>query len=196
MASAVTEFLTPKHINVEQISATHARVTLEPLERGFGHTLGNALRRILLSSMPGFAISEVEIVDWAPNGILFTGLEGISTRRRIDLLARPANLKRRSVMMVCEALQETLAKETGTASVERIRIRVGVHFGRVLFRAWLVHRVRPHQPAPQSRRADGGIVHDGEEGRHEHPHHVQEDHPVRLGMRSDIQLHHYQMCVA
>ncbi|HCS27531.1 MAG TPA: DNA-directed RNA polymerase subunit alpha, partial [Spongiibacteraceae bacterium] len=33
----------------------------EPLERGFGHTLGNALRRILLSSMPGCAVTEVEI---------------------------------------------------------------------------------------------------------------------------------------
>ena len=40
---------------------TLAHVTLEPLERGFGHTLGNALRRILLSSMPGCAITEVEI---------------------------------------------------------------------------------------------------------------------------------------
>lgn len=34
---------------------------LEPLERGFGHTLGNALRRILLSSLPGAAVVEVEI---------------------------------------------------------------------------------------------------------------------------------------
>ena len=38
-----------------------AKVVAEPLERGFGHTLGNALRRILLSSMPGCAITEVEI---------------------------------------------------------------------------------------------------------------------------------------
>ncbi len=54
-------FLTPKHVHVEQASNTHATVTLEPLEQGFGHTLGNALRRILLSSMPGSAIIEVEI---------------------------------------------------------------------------------------------------------------------------------------
>ncbi len=58
---SVNELLTPRHIDVQQISATHAKVTLEPLERGFGHTLGNALRRILLSSMPGCAITEVEI---------------------------------------------------------------------------------------------------------------------------------------
>ena len=53
MGSSVTDFLTPNVINVEEFEPTHARVVLEPLERGFGHTLGNALRRILLSSMPG-----------------------------------------------------------------------------------------------------------------------------------------------
>ena len=61
MQGSVTEFLKPHLVNIEQISSTHAKVTLEPLERGFGHTLGNALRRILLSSMPGCAVTEVEI---------------------------------------------------------------------------------------------------------------------------------------
>ena len=61
MAQSVSEFLTPRHIDVQEISPTRARVTLEPLERGFGHTLGNTLRRILLSSMPGYAITEVRI---------------------------------------------------------------------------------------------------------------------------------------
>ena len=61
MQTAVNEFLTPRHIDVSESSPTHARVVLEPLERGFGHTLGNALRRILLSSMAGCAIVEVEI---------------------------------------------------------------------------------------------------------------------------------------
>jgi DNA-directed RNA polymerase subunit alpha len=61
MAQSVTDFLTPRHIDVQEVSATRARVTLEPLERGFGHTLGNTLRRILLSSMPGCAITEVQI---------------------------------------------------------------------------------------------------------------------------------------
>ena len=61
MPHSSLEFLTPKHIQVEKVSHTRANVVLEPLERGFGHTLGNALRRILLSSMPGCAISEVEI---------------------------------------------------------------------------------------------------------------------------------------
>jgi DNA-directed RNA polymerase subunit alpha len=61
MQSNATEFLTPRHIQVVDQGPNHAKVTLEPLERGFGHTLGNALRRILLSSMPGFAVVEVSI---------------------------------------------------------------------------------------------------------------------------------------
>ena len=61
MPQSATEFLTPRRIDVDEVSNTHARVTLEPLERGFGHTLGNTLRRILLSSMPGAAITEVQI---------------------------------------------------------------------------------------------------------------------------------------
>jgi len=55
------EFLTPREIAVDTMSPFHARITLEPLERGFGHTLGNTLRRILLSSMPGAAITEAKI---------------------------------------------------------------------------------------------------------------------------------------
>ncbi len=55
------DFLTPREIAVEAISPFHAKITLEPLERGFGHTLGNTLRRILLSSMPGAAIVEAKI---------------------------------------------------------------------------------------------------------------------------------------
>lgn len=59
--TAVNDFLTPRSIAVNAINQTHAKVVLEPLERGFGHTLGTALRRILISSMPGCAITEVEI---------------------------------------------------------------------------------------------------------------------------------------
>ncbi len=61
MAQSVSELLKPRHIRIQEISSTRARVTLEPLERGFGHTLGNTLRRILLSTMPGCAITEVQI---------------------------------------------------------------------------------------------------------------------------------------
>ena len=55
------DFLKPRIIEVQRVSATQAKVVMEPFERGYGHTLGNALRRILLSSMPGFAATEVKI---------------------------------------------------------------------------------------------------------------------------------------
>lgn len=55
------DFLTPREIAVETLSPFRAKVTLEPLERGFGHTLGTTLRRILLSSMPGAAVTEAQI---------------------------------------------------------------------------------------------------------------------------------------
>lgn len=61
MQNSASEFLKPRIIDVEPISATRAKVAMEPFERGFGHTLGNALRRILLSSMNGFAPTEVTI---------------------------------------------------------------------------------------------------------------------------------------
>ncbi len=54
-------FLKPRSIEVEPISKNHAKVIMEPFERGYGHTLGNALRRILLSSMTGYAPTEVQI---------------------------------------------------------------------------------------------------------------------------------------
>src|ERR671917_2517716 len=56
-----TNLLKPKAINVEPVGGHRAKVTLEPFERGYGHTLGNALRRVLLSSMPGYAPTEVQI---------------------------------------------------------------------------------------------------------------------------------------
>lgn len=55
--------LKPKSISVEPLGVNRARVSLEPFERGYGHTLGNALRRVLLSSMPGYAATEVTIAS-------------------------------------------------------------------------------------------------------------------------------------
>ena len=49
----IKDFLTPKEILVEEVDSNNSKIVLEPLERGFGHTLGNALRRIILSSIPG-----------------------------------------------------------------------------------------------------------------------------------------------
>jgi DNA-directed RNA polymerase subunit alpha len=92
MQTAVNEFLTPRHIDVTENSVTHSRVVLEPLERGFGHTLGNALRRILLSSMAGCAVTEVEI-----DGVLheYSDIEGV----REDVIEILLNLKGVAVVM-------------------------------------------------------------------------------------------------
>ena len=67
-------FLKPRIIDVQSISTSHAKVVMEPFERGYGHTLGNALRRVLLSSMPGFAPTEVQI-----SGVLheYSTIEGV-----------------------------------------------------------------------------------------------------------------------
>ena len=58
---ASNAFLKPRIIDVQNMSPFHARLTMEPFERGYGHTLGNALRRTLLSSMPGYSATEVKI---------------------------------------------------------------------------------------------------------------------------------------
>jgi DNA-directed RNA polymerase subunit alpha len=110
MAQSVTDFLTPRHIDVQEVTATRARVTLEPLERGFGHTLGNTLRRILLSSMPGCAVTEVQI-----DGVLheYSTIEGVQ-EDVIDILL---NLK--GVAVVLHDQEEvliTLSKD-GTGPV-------------------------------------------------------------------------------
>jgi DNA-directed RNA polymerase subunit alpha len=92
MLGKVNEFLKPRIVDVQVVSDKHARVTLEPLERGFGHTLGNALRRILLSSMPGTAIIEAEIA-----GVLheYSTIEGVQ-EDVIDILL---NLKKVALRM-------------------------------------------------------------------------------------------------
>jgi DNA-directed RNA polymerase subunit alpha len=74
MQSNATTFLKPRIIDVQNISPAHAKVVMEPFERGYGHTLGNALRRILLSSMPGYAPTEVKIA-----GVLheYSTIEGV-----------------------------------------------------------------------------------------------------------------------
>jgi DNA-directed RNA polymerase subunit alpha len=66
--------LKPRIIDVQRLSPTQARVVMEPFERGYGHTLGNALRRILLSSMPGSAVTEVKI-----SGVLheYSSIDGV-----------------------------------------------------------------------------------------------------------------------
>ena len=107
MTGVIEKMLKPKAVGVDQLGPNRAKITLEPLERGFGHTLGNALRRVLLSSIPGCAITEVEI-----DGVLheYTALEGLQE----DIIEVLLNLK--GVALVMHERDEavlTLNKKTG-----------------------------------------------------------------------------------
>jgi DNA-directed RNA polymerase subunit alpha len=88
MQTSVSDFLKPRVVEVEQLSGSRARITLEPLERGFGHTLGNALRRILLSSIPGAAIVEAQI-----EGVVheYSAIEGVQ-EDVVDILLNLKNV--------------------------------------------------------------------------------------------------------
>jgi DNA-directed RNA polymerase subunit alpha len=88
MQNAVADLLKPRLVDVETLSPMRARVTLEPMERGFGHTLGNALRRILLSSVPGAAVTEVQI-----EGVVheFGAMEGVH-EDVLDILLNMKNI--------------------------------------------------------------------------------------------------------
>ncbi len=123
MPHSSLEFLTPTHIQVDQMSSTRATVVLEPLERGFGHTLGNALRRILLSSMPGCAVVEVEI-----DGVLheYGAIEGIQE----DVIEILLNLKGVAVRLNNADEAELILEKHGVG--ERKLQKYGPAFMRVL----------------------------------------------------------------
>ncbi|HEB56990.1 MAG TPA: DNA-directed RNA polymerase subunit alpha [Gammaproteobacteria bacterium] len=110
MQGFVAEFLTPRIVDVQQTDSTHAKITLEPLERGFGHTLGNALRRILLSSLDGAAIVEAEI-----EGVLheYTTIEGVQ-EDVIDILL---NLKGVAMLMEGESEAKLTLNKKGAGVV-------------------------------------------------------------------------------
>ena len=92
MQATELELLKPSLVGIKKVNDCCAKVTLEPLERGFGHTLGNSLRRILLSSMLGCAITEVEI-----EGVLhqYSAIDGVH-EDTIDILL---NLKDVAILM-------------------------------------------------------------------------------------------------
>jgi len=117
MQRSVHEFLTPRHIDVEEVSPTRAKITLEPLERGFGHTLGSALRRILLSSVPGAAITEVEI-----EGVLheYSTIEGVSE----DVMDILLNLKGVSVKLFDRDEAVLTLSRTGEGAVTAADIQL------------------------------------------------------------------------
>ncbi|NOX75139.1 MAG: DNA-directed RNA polymerase subunit alpha [Gammaproteobacteria bacterium] len=110
MQGLVSEFLKPSIVNVQIFNQRHAKVTLEPLERGFGHTLGNALRRILLSSMSGCAVVEVEI-----EGVLheYSTIEGVQE----DVIDVLLNLKGLSFLLHSRAEATLVLEKKGEGPV-------------------------------------------------------------------------------
>ncbi len=117
MGAMQTEFLKPRIVDVSATNDRHAKVTLEPLERGFGHTLGNALRRILLSSMPGAAVVEAEI-----EGVLheYTTIEGVQE----DVLDILLNLKEVAIVLHTKEEANLTLKKKGPGVVTAADITV------------------------------------------------------------------------
>ena len=110
MQISVIDLLVPTEIQVENVSDTVSKVTLEPLERGFGHTLGNALRRILLSSMPGAAVTDV-VIDGISHE--YSTIEGV----REDVIDILLNLKDMPVKLIEGNEAELKLSEDGPCEV-------------------------------------------------------------------------------
>ena len=117
----IKDFLTPLEIVVEELGPTRSKIELEPLEQGFGHTLGNALRRIILSSMPGAAVSEVKI-----QGALheYSSIQGVQE----DVMDILLNLKELPVKILeAEEVELRISKKgKGKVTAQDIELPAGV----------------------------------------------------------------------
>ncbi|NCS64760.1 MAG: DNA-directed RNA polymerase subunit alpha [Hydrogenophilales bacterium CG03_land_8_20_14_0_80_62_28] len=112
------ELLKPRSVEVNSISPRQARITLEPFERGYGYTLGNALRRILLSSMQGYAPTEVKIVGVVHE---YSAMDGVQ-EDVVDILL---NLKGLSVKLNNRTEALVYVKKDGEGIVTAADIEVG-----------------------------------------------------------------------
>jgi DNA-directed RNA polymerase subunit alpha len=110
MYTDINEMLTPKVLKVQSDTMFHSRIVLEPLEPGYGFTLGNALRRILMSSMPGCAITDVTI-----DGVLheYSTIEGVEE----DVINILLNLKDVAISMTVGSVATLSIDKTGPCAV-------------------------------------------------------------------------------
>ncbi|MCX7097442.1 MAG: DNA-directed RNA polymerase subunit alpha [Methylococcales bacterium] len=110
MQNSISGLLKPRLVEVVSKSPNHSRIVIEPLERGFGHSLGNALRRVLLSTIPGCAVTDVEI-----EGVLheYTTIEGVQ-EDVIDILL---NLKKLAVVLHSKDEVELTLSKNGAGCV-------------------------------------------------------------------------------
>ena len=111
MPSTFSELLKPRRVDVETINDTRAKITIEPLNRGFGHTLGNALRRVLLSSMAGCAVTEVEIENVLHE---YTTVEGVQE----DVTDILLNLKGLAIKMHAKDESTLTLRKAGPGEVK------------------------------------------------------------------------------
>jgi DNA-directed RNA polymerase subunit alpha len=110
MQGSAKEFLKPKLVESTEVGKNEYRVILEPLERGFGHTLGNALRRTLLSSITGSAVTEVSI-----DGVMheYSSIDGVQE----DVLDILLNLKEVSIALNVSQIAEVVIDKKGPCEI-------------------------------------------------------------------------------
>ncbi|MCK5498959.1 MAG: DNA-directed RNA polymerase subunit alpha, partial [Gammaproteobacteria bacterium] len=117
MSAAFSEILKPRLVDVNPVDEFSAKITIEPLDKGFGHTLGNALRRVLLSSMPGCAVTEIEIDNVLHE---YTTIEGVQE----DVTDILLNLKGLAITMHAKDEAVLILKKSGPGEVKASDITV------------------------------------------------------------------------
>ncbi|MEW5007963.1 MAG: DNA-directed RNA polymerase subunit alpha [Cycloclasticus sp.] len=117
MQNLLSGFLQPKVTGVQSITPTFSKVTIEPMERGYGHTLGNALRRVLLSSISGCAVTEIKI-----EGVLheYSTIDGVQE----DVIGIMLNLKNLAVTLNSKDEAVLTIEKTGAGEVTAADIKI------------------------------------------------------------------------
>ena len=117
MQNSISGLLKPRLVEVVSKTPNHSRIVIEPLERGFGHSIGNALRRVLLSTIPGCAVTDVEI-----EGVLheYTTIEGVQ-EDVIDILL---NLKKLAIILHSKDEVELTLSKHGAGCVTAADIKL------------------------------------------------------------------------
>jgi len=110
MQNTLSGLLKPKLVEVVSHNINHSRIVIEPLERGFGHSLGNALRRVMLSSVPGCAVTEVEIEGVQHE---YTTIDGMQE----DVIDVLLNLKNLAIIMHSRDEVELTLSKSGAGVV-------------------------------------------------------------------------------
>ena len=119
-----TAMLKPRLVEVQEISGpSHARVVMEPFERGYGHTLGNALRRVLLSSMVGYAPTEVQIAGVVHEYSTVDGLREDVVDLLLNLKGVVFKLRGRSEVFL--TLRKEVPGPVKASDIELIKVEQG-----------------------------------------------------------------------